>query len=498
MADYLGIDVGTTNIKAAVYDDKGQLKDLAVCPTPKVETGKYAGYEYNPDDLFERMADCLQKLHDTCGSVRALAVSSMGESGILLDGSANALTNAIPWFDPRTIPQAKRVADGVGGDKELFSITGQIPSSKFGITKLLWYMDNQPKIFEKAKYWMSINDYILYRLCGIRICDYSIAARTMAFDIRNLRWSKEICDAAGISSEMFGTPVPGGTGAGPITKESAARTGLPLETMVVTGGHDHLCALVGAGALGEASMLSSMGTSEVTVFTMKEPITTEDLFLRQCCVSPHCSSRLYRVFSSMQACGASIEWFLDGIGEHLSKQAETLGLNRFSYLDTIAEACPGDDRLLYFPLIRGSLLNPDAGGLFTGIRDNHRLGHFARALLDGLCCEFTWQTENCSTVLKKETRSVQVVGGPARSNFMMRRKADISGLIVEVPSQREAACYGASLLAAVGSGDISFDELEQRSDVSSRRILPVPGGGDVYRRYQAVRKMVDELNRQQT
>lgn len=490
--DYLGIDVGTTNIKTAVYDELGNLKSFASCPTPRQETINYVKYEYDPNEIFEHIVYCLQRIHEKCGSVKALAVSSMGESGVLLDRELRPLTNAIPWFDPRTIPQSNKLINAIGAER-LFFITGQFPSSKFGITKLMWYKDNMPMIFEKAHHWMSINDYILYRLCGEIICDYSIAARTMAFDIRRLYWSKSICTAAGINQGFFSKPVPGGSCIGTITQEVADRTGLSNKILVVTGGHDHLCAMVGSGSLSENSVLNSMGTSEVSVFVLQDPITSNDMFINQCCISPHCSKRLYRVFSSMQACGASIEWFLNSIGKSLQCEAKTLGIDKFCHFENIAKNCQSDESLLYFPLIRGSLLNPDAGGLFVGIRDNHRLENFAHAIIDGLCCEFAWQTENCSKILKTEIKSVQVVGGPASSNFMMQRKADISGLTVEISPQQEAACYGASLLAAIGVGDIDFEELGEKAKIASEKIIPNKNSKK-FQRYCKIRKLVDEMN----
>jgi xylulokinase len=497
VVEYIGIDIGTTNIKTAIYNYTGEQIAQARCPTPMVKAEIDAFYEYNVQDVYESILCCLCELNRKSRSknVRALAVSSMGESGILLDCDKKPLVNAIAWFDQRSIPQAKRLA-ALLGEKEIFYITGQILSSKFGITKLMWHMETQPQIFEKARYWMSINDYILYRLSGNRVCDYSIASRTMAFDIKNLKWSEELCAAAGIDMEIFSDILPGGTKVGTITKEVSDKTGLPHETLVVTGGHDHPCALVGAGTLREGSMLSSMGTAEVTIFTLKQPQLTDSIFAHQYCITPHCSKRLYRISSSMQACGASIEWFLKSFGESLSRHIESFKINKYAYLDNIAASCQDDGRLLYFPLIRGSLSNNDAGGLFAGIRDHHKLEHFVRALLDGLCCEFTYQTEGCLDILETKIQTVHVVGGPSRSDYLMQRKANISGMTIEVPAHQEAACYGAALLAAVGAGDLTFDDLEQKFDKTSKQFIPIDEKKNrtIYYRYRRIRDLVDELN----
>ena len=495
MAYYLGIDVGTTNIKAAVYSDIGEVIATTTRITPKILIDN--GYMYQADIIFQNVILCLKELSVMVGaeSIRALAVSSFAESGLLLEKDGAPLTKTIAWFDTRSIPQAQKLIRKIG-DRRLFDITGQIPSSKFGITKLMWHMENEPELFEKSAYWMSVNDYILYRLSGERVCDYSIAARTMAFDIHNLTWSEEVCSAAGVDTSMLGSPLPGGTKIGTIRGDIAEKTGLPLETAVVTGGQDHPCAMIGSGALREGSMLSSMGTSEVTMFALKEIKGMDKLYKGGYCVEPHCSERLYRAFGSLQASGASIEWFLKSIGKPVADMAEASGQDKYALLGKIAEEHKTDERLMYFPLIRGSLTNQDAGGLFIGIRDYHELGDFAKALLDGMCSEFTYQTETGLEMIGVgKIDSVQVVGGPSKSAYLMQRKADISGLTVDVAAKQEAACYGAALLAAIGVGELTFKGAVKSGRAYKKEYFPIENGARrLYSKYRDARSLVDSIN----
>ena len=270
---YIGIDVGTTNIKAAVYSTNNEQLFFFSKATPtKSIQSETVVYEYDLIEIYNTVCECLQKLSANINghAIRSLAVSSMGESGIPLDAHFYPQSNAIAWFDPRSIPQTETLVSLIG-KKELFRITGQIPSYKFSITKLMWFKDHYPSLFAKTKYWMTVNDYILYRLTGQRVCDYSIASRSMAFDIRALDWSDKILDSAGISKELLGEPIPGGTYIGSITRDAASETGLPSTTLIVSGGHDHACAIVGADTLHAGTMLSSMGTSEVSLFTLDAP-----------------------------------------------------------------------------------------------------------------------------------------------------------------------------------------------------------------------------------
>lgn len=492
---YLGIDVGTTNIKAATFTAEGELLALARHSTPVVAAqGAAAPYELDLQALYACVCRCIQEVvQRTPLPVCAVAVSSMGEAGAMVDKGGVPLTNAIAWFDPKTQQQAEELAR-LHGKWRLYQITGQIISSKFGLTKLLWARQNQPEAFARMERWMPVNDYVVYRLTGRHVTDYSIAARTMAFDISGREWSGEILESLNLPQAVFGQPVPGGSLVGEVTPDAVAETGLPRGTRVVSGGHDHACAAVGAGTLGQGRLLSSMGTSEVCMFTMEQPVFTEEAFQNQYSVSVHCSPRLYRGMTSMQACGASVEWFLHSLGSGLYQEAMAQGEDPYQALDRLAEACPEDPCLLYCPLLRGSLSCPDAGGAFWGIRDYHTPAHFAKALLDGVCSESAYQVRGCMQAFGVRLEAITAVGGPAFSPYWMKRKAAIAGMPVAVPAQREAACLGAAMLAAVGVGERTFDELPSAA----------AGGGyysntadeilrENHRRYTAARPQIEAL-----
>lgn len=473
---YIGLDVGTTNIKANAFcPDSGAHKSCISVPTPKkyAQSGS-AVYEYDAGAIFDACCHVLRQVaaQVPTHSVRAIAVSSMAESGILLDVKGRPLCDAIAWFDPRSLPQADRLSSLLGREN-IYQITGQLCSSKFGITKLLWTKENLPACYSAAQRWLSINDYILYRLSGEIVSEYSIASRTMAFDIHHLEWSSQILHAAGISAAMFPEVVPGGVEIGRLLPEIASVLGLPRSTAIVTGGHDHACAAIGSGITVPGMALDSMGTSEVVVTPISAALTCREMYLAQASVYPHCSDTLYRALTSMQACGASMTWFLNTLGKKIKKDAYNLQKDSYSYLQEIAEACEECPQLQYYPLLRGSLSHPDAGGVFLGFHEGHDLPHFSKALLDGLCCEFSYQIEKLSNALGITIDAIHAVGGPSQSPYLMQRKASISNLNVQIPLYQEAATFGAALLAAVGCGDKSFSDIRQyAAQVPSKVISP--------------------------
>lgn len=495
---YIGLDIGTTNIKACAFCSQidRRMPCVSISTPRSYSASSRTAYEYDADMLFSACCNVLSQLSALLsdGHVRSLAVSSMGESGILLDDKNRPLCRAVPWFDTRSIPQAEELNTLIGKE-EIYRLTGQISSGKFGITKLLWFKKHQPELFSKALHWASINDYILYRLSGRLVSDYSIASRTMAFDIHQLTWSPKILDVINLCQSFFPEAVPGGTAIGSILPDLAARLGLPKNLSIVTGGHDHSCAAIGSGSFVPGTVLDSMGTSEVTVLPLAQPLTTHEMFLARISIYPHCSDLLYRALTSMQACGASMNWFLESIGESISREAEHLKRSPIVHLQETAAHCEACPELLYYPFLRGSLACPSAGGVFLGIRDYHKTEHFAKALLDGLCEEFTFQLYDLLKTTDTLPHTIRVVGGPSQSPYLMQRKANFCNTIIQVPHMQEAACLGAALLACVGCGDLSYEEIQQairRFPVRTYFPQRVNSAADAYKAYCSGRKYMEQ------
>ena len=500
MAWYIGIDIGTTNIKATAFSPESGVQAQPVSiPTPRYyPSPDCENYELDAEALWKTALGVLQKLLASLPSeeVRGISVSSLGESGVLVNSAVQPLCKAISWFDPRSQAEALELDRRLGRQK-IYQITGQLSSYKFGITKLLWTRTNLPEVYSEAAMWLPINSYILYKLSGEIACDYSIAARTMAFDIRSLSWSEEMLQAAGIKPDFFPKAVPGGTSIGKILPSIANLLHLPHNVHICTGGHDHACAAVGTGAISNGCVLDSMGTSEATMMAFDHCITSEALYNAQVNIYPHCSPTLYRAMTSMQACGASINWFLEGIGASIADEACRMKTHPAVHLQNIAKAAPDSPEFHYFPFLRGSQNMPDSGGVFFGFRDSHGLPDFAKALLDGLCCEFTYLLLKAAEQFGTMPRSITAVGGPAQSDYFVRRKADISGIPVIRPSSQEAACFGAALLASIGCGDASFEQAAQSALVQESCFEPKtsPVLETLYGNYARRRPFIEECYR---
>lgn len=493
MQYHIGIDVGTTNIKSAAYTMDGRRIAYHAEPTPIVNP--QPGFsEFEPESVWRCVCLCLRAVTDAVGSahIRTLGISSMAEAGVPLDVAGRPLYNFIAWYDQRSQPQSDAL-ESILGRHTLYKTTGQPPSGKYGLTKLMWLTQNRPSEMGALAHWLSMEDYILYRLTSEFATDYSVAARTMAFDVSRLSWSSEILDAAGVSESVFPAPLPGGTRVGQVTRVAAMETGLSPDTIVSTGGHDHACAAIGVNILEPGVVLDSMGTAEVLMSALESLALPEQGDVSYHSVYPHCGKRLYRVLSSSQTCGACIEWYLRAFGRELIQEANQRGVSRYdALLARMAEGGARHPGLLFFPFLRGSVEQPGMRGAFLGITDEHTDGDFIAAIIDGLCFEQRYQLERYLQVPTQNVSALRVVGGLSKSPHIMNRKSAIQGCPVETPEDTEAACAGAAALGAIGAGDLSFDQLHAFYRPGLRYSASSEGDAQ-YSRYLSLREGIKRL-----
>jgi xylulokinase len=177
--------------------------------------------EFDANELWSTVVESLRQAIAQCEHperIRAISVASMGEAAFPLDASGQVLYPAIAWYDQRTAPQAQWWHDTLGSER-VYDITGHVLHATFGINKLLWLRDNEPAIFARIGHWLSIEDFVLWKLSGEFATDYSIASRTMVFDQRALTWSEPLLKHADIPIDWFSPAFPGGTTVGTLRKQ---------------------------------------------------------------------------------------------------------------------------------------------------------------------------------------------------------------------------------------------------------------------------------------
>jgi len=207
----IGVDIGTTNIKAVAFTPEGlQLAKSAISTQTHYPKPEWAQYEAH--EIWAAICSCLQQLvKDLPNDVepKAISFSSMAEAAVPLGDSNEPLHPIIAWFDRRVIPQLEWWSEHIGAEKTA-RITGLPPATSAGILRLLWLRDNEPRIYAQISSWLNMADYGAYKLCGAKYTDYSIASRMMVLDLNEKQWSSSLLSEIDVPKTIFGEPIASG------------------------------------------------------------------------------------------------------------------------------------------------------------------------------------------------------------------------------------------------------------------------------------------------
>ena len=253
-----GLDVGTTGCKLTVYDDNG---NFIYNSYKEYEVSRQSGeHEIDAAVIFDAVCDVIKDTSQNY-ELSAIGVTTFGETFTALDENDNVLLPSMLYTDPRGEEERKMLCEALGEEK-LTYISGVKPHQMYSLPKIMWIKNNRPEVYAKIKRIMLMEDYIVYKLTGNAYIDYSLAARTMAFDIRNKCWSDEIFDAAGIDKNLLSTPVPAFNIAGEIKAEISEKLGIKNCVKIVNGAHDQVAAAVGSGVFEVGQAVDGTGTVE--------------------------------------------------------------------------------------------------------------------------------------------------------------------------------------------------------------------------------------------
>ncbi|MBR5742953.1 MAG: carbohydrate kinase, partial [Clostridia bacterium] len=342
-----GLDVGTTGVKLAVYDEIGRSKGVYYREyAAREELGLH---EMDFGALKEEVLGLLREAIAD-GGLDALGVTSFGETFALLDREDRILAPSLLYTDPRGEEETKRIGDAVGKARYA-EITGVAPHSMYSIGKLLFRKEEDPERFARVDKILLGQDYVVYFLTGARKIDRSLAARTGAFDIGEKTWSEEILAAAGIEKELFSEPVETGSIAGTllpgIRKEIGAEKAFP----VVSGAHDQVAAMIGSGVFGEGRVMDGTGTVECIPLVLKEKPKELDFYEKGYSAVPYLGIG-YACYAFSFTGGAMLNWFRDNFAEKERQEAAEKGESVYALLD--AAASGGPTELLVLPHFAGA------------------------------------------------------------------------------------------------------------------------------------------------
>ena len=469
----LGLDIGTTTIKAILYDpSSGQIVHKATQQTP-VEHPSPELSQHDPLMLWQAICECLKAVRQN-QPISALAISSFAEAGLPLDKNGNPLYPLIAWYDQRTTPQADWWKTQLTIE-ELYSISGQRLSPSFGANKYLWIKEHHPEVIAKMQHWLSASDYIFWNLTGEFATDYSQASRTMLFDQRQLDWSRKMLELVGLDEKQLPPIHCSGTLAGKITHKAAELTGLPEGLPCVLGGHDHLCAALAAGAYQPGVVIDSMGTSESILVVLNDFQTDLSVVRHGFVCYAHVVPNLFMLKAGIHAAGGAIEW-LAGL---LSASGHEK--NPIPYPEFEIEAEKGVGKAIgpiWLPHFIGSgtpEMDWNSRAALVGAKLDHTRGDILRGLLES---QSFWLKQNLDEIRLLSGQSFQqviLIGGTTRLRLLSRLKASIIGLPMVLPDLPESSATGAALLAGLGVGVFkSPQEAVSSIHVKNEIIKPEP------------------------
>lgn len=311
MGEYiLAHDLGTSGNKATLYDFEGRLKGSMVC---SYDTHfKEEGWaEQDPEDWWRAVCTSAKGLMETTGvskeEIACVSFSGQMMGCLLIDGKGKPLRPMIIWADTRAREQERKMVEAVGEERG-YKITGHRLSASYSAAKLLWVRDQEPAVYSRAAKMLNAKDYMIYRLTGEIVTDYSDASGTNLLDITQKKWSDELLECFGIERNLLPELYPSSKIVGIITEEAARETGLTAGTPVVAGGGDGSCACVGAGVAAEGKTYCVLGSSSWISAAAAKPFFDE---ARRTFNWVHLDPELYTPCGTMQAAGLSYKWIRD-------------------------------------------------------------------------------------------------------------------------------------------------------------------------------------------
>lgn len=471
----LGIDAGTTSVKAAIFAADGRCLGIGR-KEYQLDTPAADQAQLDPNVYWQACVQTVNIAVKQAGinsdQIQGLSVSSQGETIITLDAHGNPIYPALVWFDNRAMPQANKLAKIF--NERVYSYTG-IPEivPTWSACKILWIKENEPDIFARANKFLLVQDYLIYRLTGKFYTDGSVSSTTLYFDIVRNIWWEEVLNAIGIKAAQLPEIVSPGTIIGAISSTAARELGLSTTTKVICGGMDQAVGAIGAGNYQPGIISETTGAALTIQATISDPMIDPARLIP---VYFHSVPQKFLFVPVCPTGGMAFKWFRDQFGQQEISIAESQGLDSYNLLTKLAETVSaGADGLIMLPHLMGSFSpepNPLARGSYTGFTLSHTRAHFVRALMEGVAFMLK---QNIETIEKAGIRINEVVstGGGARSHLWNQIKSNVLDKPLITLQNEETALLGNAILAGVACGLFkTIDEGCKAMITRHERILP--------------------------
>ena len=479
---FLGVDIGSSGCKCVAFDETGKKLSMQYEEYKTAPGALNLPPELLTKSVFSVISGCIAGV-ESKNDIASITVSSFGESFVPVSKAGKPLTDIIMYFADKARSELEDIVDAVGSS-EIMSTTRVLPDTMYALPKMMWTEKN---VSEPVWKYLSIANYIIFVLTGETVTDYTLATRTLLFDLQQLRWADKLLNASGIDIKQMPLAVPSGTVAGKILPVIADELGISPEVKIVTGTQDQVVNALGAGVQSEGECVDGIGTVECITPMFNKIPCTEFTKCNYVCI-PYLSG--YVTYAFTFSGGSLVKWFRDSLAGGMA-------------YDQLNEGCPESPTGMFvLPHFQGAGGTPDmvksSRGLIYGLTMETDIFDIYRAVLEGTNYEMFYNLE----VLEEfgiAPKRIYASGGGARSTKWLQIKADIFNREIIPVAEEECGALGSVMLAATALGCCK-DEKEAVELFVKHKPPVLPNSEhtseyrDLYEKYKNLRKLELSLN----
>ncbi len=471
---FLGIDIGTSSVKAVLFRQDGSVLNSG-SRSCVLLSGSEGRAELDPDAVVRAFADavgdCIRSMTGSSGTIAGVGLSCHHHSLMAVDRRGAPLTRLMTWADNRAVAEAEETGR-MPGVEALYHRTGcRVQHPMYPLSKMLWLKKAMPDVFRNAAKFVTIKEYLLFRMFGEWVVDDTLASAQGFYDIHRHKWDPELVEGLiGISLDRLSAVVPCLHVLTGMTAEWAVQLGLQRDTPFIVGSGDGIMANLGSGVIDRASFSSTIGTSGAIRTTTDTPVTDPEG--RTWCYA--FTRDKWVAGGAINSGNIALSWlrreFGMQYGEH-RRDGEGLSQSMDRLADTVS---PGSDGLVFLPYLLGER-SPDwnvgARGMMAGLDFSHTRAHVVRAMMEGVLYRMS-NVDDALSALVGGGGTLIASGGYANSDFWLQMQADLFGREVQVTGVTEAGALGAAFLAMVAIGAVPDMNRRLPAMLPTRSFLP--------------------------
>ncbi|MDO4312210.1 MAG: xylulokinase [Eubacteriales bacterium] len=455
MAYFMGIDAGTSGIKAAIIDDKGKIAAIGY-EECDIITPRPGWVEQDPEVWWQACGKAVKRAVEKSGvgeQIEGIGFSGQMQGCVLMGKDGKAIGNCLIWLDQRSTPQVKKIEE-IMSEEEMLSITGSYCLNSYWAPKLLWLKENRPSDFERADSVLFAKDYLRFRMTGEIAVEVSDGSLSFLLDVPNRKWSDKIIRELEIPENIIPKRLAESQEVvGSLRRSVAEEWGLRPGIQVVAGGGDQPAGGVGMGIVEEGIIGSTIGTSGVIFGCTDQPFVDKQkrAVLSMC----HSVPDKWCFLGLALASGGSFKWMRDTLFAEKKAEMAAKGLDVYDYMTGLAkQVAPGSEGLIFLPYFNGDktpINDENARAVFFGLSYRHDLGAMCRSVMEGVTFSLRDTIEICREKGMQVTE-VRAAGGGAKSALWRQMQADIYNASVITTNMEESGCAAGAIMAAVGTG----------------------------------------------